>query len=132
MDRTQSGTGCALRTLTPPSLALRSHRANPRCRGHLQGSRWDAEGWGELESALLQATDELLEDTMLSDEVWSTLSGNLSTEQITDLIFTVGQYNLMAVALNSLGIQREPGIPGFEGESNDIRASKESAPDIAG
>ncbi len=85
-----------------------------------------------MESALLQATDELLEDTMLSDEVWSTLSGNLSTEQITDLIFTVGQYNLMAVALNSLGIQREPGIPGFEGESNDIRASKESAPDIAG
>ena len=30
-----------------------------------------------------------------------------------DLIFTVGQYNLVSMALNSLGVQPEPGLPPF-------------------
>ena len=75
----------------------------------------DAAGWDALESALLRATDELLDDTMISDAVWDTLSEDLSTEQITDAIFTVGQYNMLAMAINSLGVQREPGIPGYDG-----------------
>jgi hypothetical protein len=32
-----------------------------------------------------------------------------------DLIFTVGQYTLVSMALNSLGVQREPGVAGFPG-----------------
>ena len=30
-----------------------------------------------------------------------------------DLIFTVGQYNLVSMALNSLGVQLEEGAKGF-------------------
>ena len=30
-----------------------------------------------------------------------------------DLIFTVGQYNLVSMALNTLGVQLEEGVQGF-------------------
>lgn len=72
-----------------------------------------AAGWNDLESALLQATDELLYDAMLEDPTWAALSKHLSTQQIMDLVFTVGQYNMLAMALNTIGVQREPGVPGF-------------------
>ena len=74
-----------------------------------------AEGWSEIESVLITATDELLGETMISNATWAALSGQLNEKQITDVIFTVGQYQMMAMALNSLGVQREPGIPGFDG-----------------
>ena len=73
----------------------------------------DAEGWEVFDATLLRATDELLDDTMLSDEVWSALANRLSDEQMTDLIFTVGHYKMLAMALNSLGVQRDPNVPGF-------------------
>jgi hypothetical protein len=34
-----------------------------------------------------------------------------------DLIFTVGQYNLVSMALNSLGVQRDEGVPGVDGRN---------------
>jgi hypothetical protein len=33
---------------------------------------------------------------------------------LLDLIFTVGQYNLVSMALNTLGVQLDEGIAGFE------------------
>lgn len=72
-----------------------------------------ARGWDELEALLLQATDELLDDAIIEDATWNALSKHLSTQQIMDVVFTVGQYNMLAMALNSIGVQREPGVPGF-------------------
>ena len=78
----------------------------------------NAEGWTELESALLTAVDELLTETMISDKTWGLLADHLDTQQITDSIFTVGHYNMVAMALNSLGVQREPGVVGFDGAAD--------------
>lgn len=75
-----------------------------------------AKGWNELEAALLQAADELLDDAIIEDQTWNTLSKHLNTAQIMDAVFTVGQYNMLAMALNSIGVQREPGVPGFPGK----------------
>jgi 4-carboxymuconolactone decarboxylase len=33
--------------------------------------------------------------------------------QMMDVIFTVGQYNLVSMALNTLGVQQDEGFPGF-------------------
>jgi len=74
-----------------------------------------AEGWTQLEAALIAAVDELIADTMISDATWAALSRHLSTEQLIDTIFTVGHYNMVAMALNSIGVQPEPGLPGFNG-----------------
>jgi alkylhydroperoxidase family enzyme len=71
----------------------------------------DAPGWNALEKALLRATDELHGDAFISDETWAALSQHLETQQIMDLIFAVGQYQIVSMALNSLGVQAEPGLP---------------------
>jgi alkylhydroperoxidase family enzyme len=71
----------------------------------------DAPGWSELERALLRATDELHADSFVSDATWAALSQHLSTQQLMDLVFTVGQYTLVSMALNTLGVQPEPGLP---------------------
>jgi alkylhydroperoxidase family enzyme len=65
----------------------------------------DAPGWDELDAVILRATDELHNDAFIGDETWSALSTHLETEQVLDLIFTVGQYRLVSMALNTLGVQ---------------------------
>jgi alkylhydroperoxidase family enzyme len=71
----------------------------------------EAKGWSALERALLRATDELHADAFVSDATWAALSQHLSTQQLMDLVFTVGQYNLVSMALNTFGVQPEPGLP---------------------
>ncbi len=73
----------------------------------------DAPGWSELDRALLRATDELHRDAFISDTTWQALSAHLDTQQLMDLVFTVGQYNLVSMALNTLGVQLDDGVPGF-------------------
>jgi alkylhydroperoxidase family enzyme len=73
----------------------------------------DAPGWSPLDQLLLRAVDELHQDHCLSDATWQALSRHYRLEQCMDLIFAVGQYHLVSMALNSLGVQREPNVPGF-------------------
>lgn len=73
----------------------------------------DAPGWDAGDAALLRAVDELHADAFVSDAVWNALAARYDTRQLLDLIFTVGQYHLVSMALNTLGVQRDPGVPGF-------------------
>ena len=74
----------------------------------------DAPGWGEFDATLLRAVDELRAQAFISDAVWGALSARYNTQQLLDLIFTVGQYNLVSMALNTLGVRLDDGIAGFE------------------
>jgi len=65
----------------------------------------DADGWSDGDAALLRAVDELLADAFVTDETWATLAGALDTEQLMDLVFTVGAYDLMAMAMRSFGLE---------------------------
>jgi alkylhydroperoxidase family enzyme len=69
--------------------------------------------WSPFDAALLRAVDELHRDQCISDATWQALSEHLDAKEMMDLIFTVGQYTLLSMALNSLGVQREPGVAGF-------------------
>lgn len=73
----------------------------------------EAAGIGAKEALLLSAADELSADTMLSEATWAGLSVHYDRRQLIDLIFTVGQYTMLAMALNSLGVQRDAEVPGF-------------------
>ena len=33
--------------------------------------------------------------------------------QLIDVVFTVGQYNLVSMVVNTLGVQQDEGFPGF-------------------
>jgi alkylhydroperoxidase family enzyme len=74
----------------------------------------DSARLSDLDRLLLQATDELHADAHVSDETWAGLRAHLSTEQLMDLVFTVGQYNLVSMALNSFGVQPDEGLPGWD------------------
>ena len=73
----------------------------------------DAQGLDPFDAALLVAVDELDTDTCLSDSTWKQLSERFDTQQMIDLVFTVGQYKMVSMALNSLGVQPEELAPEF-------------------
>ncbi len=73
-----------------------------------------AAGWTETESALLRAVDELHADSFVSDDTWAVLQRSFDTRQLIDLVFAIGQYHLVSMALNTLGVQLDPGVPTFE------------------
>jgi len=72
-----------------------------------------APGWDPFEASLLRAADELHEEQTLGDETWDALSKQYSVEQMIDVVFTVGQYTLVSMALNTLGVPRDEGVDGF-------------------
>ena len=73
----------------------------------------DAPDWSPGDALLVRAVDELVDDHCLSDDTWGALVASWSTQQVIDLVFAVGQYQLVSMALRSFGVQREPGVPGF-------------------
>lgn len=73
----------------------------------------DADGWSAAESALLRAADELHEDSFVTDATWASLNEHFSTQQLMDLVFTVGQYHTVSMALNTFGVQLEEGAEGL-------------------
>ena len=73
----------------------------------------DAPGWDAGDAALLRAVDELHGDAFVGDATFAALQQRYDIRQILDLIFCVGQYQLVSMALNTLGVQLDPGVPGF-------------------
>jgi len=73
----------------------------------------NAEGWDSFEATLLRAVDELYIDSFITDTTWQKLSTKYNKHQLMDLVFTVGQYNLVSMVLNTLGIQLEDDVDGF-------------------
>lgn len=69
-------------------------------------------GWSAHEAALLQAADDLFENSVVSDQTRAALSANYSTEQMMDAVFTIGQYNLVSWVLNSFGVPLDDFLPG--------------------
>lgn len=70
----------------------------------------DAQGWDELDAALLRAADELHDDSCISDRTWATLGERYDDRQRLDVVFAVGQYQLVSMALNTLGVERDDGL----------------------
>ena len=73
----------------------------------------DDSAWSPHDAALLRAADELHAQAKISDATWSELAKTHDEAQLLDLIFTVGQYNLVAMFLNSAGVELDPGLTGF-------------------
>ncbi len=73
----------------------------------------NARGWSEADKLLLQATDELRKDAFITDTTWNGLCQHFDTKQLMDVVFAVGQYNLVSMALNTLGVQLDDGLEGF-------------------
>jgi 4-carboxymuconolactone decarboxylase len=60
---------------------------------------------------LIRAADELVADHILGDATWARLAEAYPVPQIIEICLLVGEYAMLAGALNSLGVQIEEGYP---------------------
>ncbi|TFV59772.1 carboxymuconolactone decarboxylase family protein [Mycobacterium sp. PS03-16] len=60
-----------------------------------------------LDRLVIRAVDELDGGAALSDETWASLGRYLDDRQRMDLVFTIGGYTVLAVAVNTFGIAAE-------------------------
>ena len=73
----------------------------------------DAEVWGPLDAVVLRSVDEIVADRYISDETWNQLAEHFDRTQLMDLVFTIGSYDLLAMAFNVFGLELDPGLEGF-------------------
>jgi alkylhydroperoxidase family enzyme len=65
----------------------------------------EAEGWDPLERALLSAADDLVATASIGDDTYSVLSASLDTQQLMDVVFIVGAYEVFAMAMRTFGVE---------------------------
>jgi 4-carboxymuconolactone decarboxylase len=70
----------------------------------------DDPSWSRHDAAIIRAVDELHNDSKISDATWALLAESYTTEQLMDLVFTIGNYHLVSFALNSFGVEIDAGI----------------------
>ena len=67
-----------------------------------------APAWSPFERTLLHMVDELRYEAMISDATWQALGTRYSPQQTIEALFTAAQYQLVSMALNTLGVQPDP------------------------
>ncbi|MDQ1386175.1 MAG: hypothetical protein QOG65_3554 [Actinomycetota bacterium] len=72
----------------------------------------DAGGWSEQDAVLLRAADELHNDQTLTDATYAALATRYDVQNLLDLVFTVGQYHVVSMALNAFRVDREDDVTG--------------------
>jgi 4-carboxymuconolactone decarboxylase len=75
-----------------------------------------ASGWSEWDLTLLHAADELHESATVAEATWGRLAERYGERELIELTMLVGEYHLMAFALNALGVQDEDGAAGLPGQ----------------
>jgi 4-carboxymuconolactone decarboxylase len=68
-----------------------------------------AEVWTPLERTLLTATDEFINQSVVSEPTWNELAAQFDPAELLEVLFLVGGYMCLAAVLNSVGL--EPGLP---------------------
>jgi AhpD family alkylhydroperoxidase len=68
----------------------------------------EAPGWGARQALLLRAVDELHDHDRIGDALWSELAREYGETELIELCLLAGHYIMLAMTLNSLGVQVEP------------------------
>ena len=73
---------------------------------------------------LLEAADELHDDHVITDATWALLAAELRDTELIELCFLVGHYEMLAMTLNSLGVQPEPSaVRALSGRAAEVAES---------
>jgi AhpD family alkylhydroperoxidase len=67
-----------------------------------------ASGWTPRQALLLSAVDELHRDARVGDALWIQLAAEWSDAELIELCLLTGHYIMLAMTINSLGIQLDP------------------------
>jgi len=67
----------------------------------------------EGDALLIAIADELIDNGVLSDATWRAMRERYTESQAMELVLLPGFYRMVAGFVNTLGIEREPGVPGW-------------------
>jgi 4-carboxymuconolactone decarboxylase len=74
----------------------------------------DAPGWDPGDADLIRAVDELYSKACIQETTWTRLSAVFNPQQLIDLIFCVGCYEVLAMAFNSWSVVCEDSLTPME------------------
>ena len=108
IDRTCARCGCGYEwgvhvAFFGERVALTPEQVRATVHGDASDPVWSAE-----ERLLIRLVDELHDSATISDELWKSLAGTFSVEQILELIALVGFYHTVAFFANGLKLAPEP------------------------
>jgi deazaflavin-dependent oxidoreductase (nitroreductase family) len=69
-----------------------------------------AAGWSVRQAALLTATDELNDQRSISDATFARLADFLTEDQVMELCFLIGHYEMLGMVIKTAGVTPEPGV----------------------
>jgi 4-carboxymuconolactone decarboxylase len=75
------------------------------------------DGWSQGDRDLVAFADELCATNGVSDALWERLAARWSEPELIELVVLAGFYRLVSGLLNSIGVQLDPGVPGWPGEA---------------
>jgi len=67
------------------------------------------DGWSGRHAAVIAAVDELHANRDLSDASWAGLQRHYDEQQLIELVMLVGAYEMVAMTINTLGVEIESG-----------------------
>ena len=70
--------------------------------------------WNTLEQLVIKATDELHHEKRISENTWKSLSDHWNEKQLMDLVFAVGQYTLVSMALRTFDVPLDDFLTGWD------------------
>ena len=70
-------------------------------------------GWGPLDALIINAADELFEEKKISDMTWNALKSFWDDQQMMDLVFAIGQYTLVSMALRTFEVPLDDFLTGW-------------------
>lgn len=71
---------------------------------------WRSGDWTPLETAMLEAAEQLVTTTRVDDDTWTVLAAELSEAELVEVLFVVGAYTCLAMVFNGLGVELDPGL----------------------
>jgi 4-carboxymuconolactone decarboxylase len=66
--------------------------------------------WSDLERSLLRAIDSIATNSQTDEEAWDIVAKHFNRRQLLDLLFTVGNYAMVAMAINTFRVSLAPGM----------------------
>jgi alkylhydroperoxidase family enzyme len=76
-------------------------------------AREGTDGWAPTDRDLVTFVDELCALNTVSDAAWARLAERWSEAELLELLVVAGFYRLVSGLLNSVGVELEPGTPGW-------------------
>jgi hypothetical protein len=73
----------------------------------------DGASRSDLDGTLVRAANELFRARSSQDATWSALARRFNDKQLLDLVFLVGQYDMISMYLKSAGVHLDQGVPRF-------------------